>query len=240
MFAAVEKQSLSDSVYRQLKRKIVNRELAAGEELPGERSLSEMFGVNRNSVREAIKRLQQAGLVEVRHGGNHMVLDYRQEAGLELLPSLVIDERGQLDAEVVRGIMSLRGALAPEVAAAAAEHGGRKLAQQLEELLAQMREADLPTLQQLAMQFWSALVDAGGNIAFRLAFNSMNKTYRGAWEVLRGVLEPELRDLERLAAIAAAVRMANPDAARRNAREHVAIGSQAMDSLLSRLPKKKA
>lgn len=241
MFESVQKQSLSESVYRQLKHKIVAQELAAGAALPSERMLGEMLGVNRGAVREAIKRLQQAGLVGVRHGGNHVVLDYQQEAGLELLPSLIVDAQGTINPQVVRAIMSLRAVLAPEIAAVAAAQGGIKLAAALDVQLERMRAADLPTLptlQALALEYWGLLVDATGNIAFRLAFNSMNKSYRGAWDLLRGVLEPELRDLDGFAALVAAVRKRDAEAARASARTHVAIGSRAMDRVLAKLPKK--
>ncbi len=96
-------------------------ELAPESALPSERALSDALAVNRGAVREAIKRLQQAGLVAVRHGGNHVVRDFEAEGGLELLPSLLIDKHGRLDATVLRSIMAMRSALAPDIAAGAAE-----------------------------------------------------------------------------------------------------------------------
>src|SRR3546814_17698089 len=69
MFQVISKRSVSDEVFDQLCNRIVSRELKAGEDLPSERLLSEMPGVSRHAVREAIKRLQQARLVEVKHGG---------------------------------------------------------------------------------------------------------------------------------------------------------------------------
>lgn len=239
MFAAVQKQPLSESVYRQLKQKIVNHELAAGDELPSERVLGEMLGVNRGAVREAIKRLQQAGLVAVRHGGNHVVMDYQEEGGLELLPALLVDARGGVNAAVVRSIMSLRAALAPEVAAAAARQGGAKLANELDAVLLRMRaaEADLKTLQTLALDFWRLLVNAGGNIAFRLAFNSMNKTYTASWNLLTQVMAAEFRDLDNLQDLAHAVRKRDAVRAHKFARSHVDIGTRAIDAMFSKLPR---
>ncbi|MGB1580837.1 MAG: FadR/GntR family transcriptional regulator [Nevskiales bacterium] len=69
MFEAVAKQSLSEAVFDQLRSRIIRGDLSAGDELPSERILCDMLGVNRGAVREGIKRLQQAGLVQVRHGG---------------------------------------------------------------------------------------------------------------------------------------------------------------------------
>jgi len=230
----VSRQSLSESVYLQLQDKIVRGELAPESALPSERALSEALAVNRGAVREAIKRLQQAGLVAVRHGGNHTIRNFEEEAGLELLPSLLVDGRGRLDIEVLRSIMAMRSALAPEVAASAAEKGGEALAAKLETLLDRMRQAerDLAQLQSLVFDFWKTLVAGSGNIAFRLAFNSMTKTYVQAWDAIRTTLEPELRDIGNLRAIAAAVRARDVQAARTAARRHIEIGRAAMDKAL--------
>jgi DNA-binding FadR family transcriptional regulator len=230
----VSRQSLSESVFLQLQDKIVRGELAPESALPSERALSEALAVNRGAVREAIKRLQQAGLVAVRHGGNHTIRNYEDEAGLELLPSLLVDGRGRLDIEVLRAIMAMRSALAPEIAASAAEKGGQALAAKLDGLLAKMRqsERDLAQLQSLVFEFWKELVAGSGNIAFRLAFNSMTKTYVQAWDAIRTTLEPELRDAKNLRAIAAAIRARDAQAARAAARRHIEIGRAAMDKAL--------
>jgi DNA-binding FadR family transcriptional regulator len=234
MFQAVRKQSLSESVYRQLEDKIVRQELKAGSPLPAERALSERLGVNRGAVREAIKRLQQAGLVAVRHGGNHVVLDYLDEGGLELLPSLLVNKQGRVNGPVVRSIMAMRSALAPDVAAAAARKPNLALADELDAMVASMRaqSADRPALQELALTFWQRLVEHGGNIAFRLAFNSMTKAYRQAWEVLTPVLEKEFRDFENLSAIARAVRAGSAEGARAAGRAHVELGRAAVERVL--------
>lgn len=233
-FSAVRKESLSESVYRQLAGKILGGELPAGEPLPAERELSEALGVNRGAVREAIKRLQQAGLVAVRQGGNSVVLDYLAEGGLELLPNLLVHADGRLNGTVVRSIMAMRSSLAPDIAAAAAKKGGARLADELETLLVQMRAdaGNLRALQDHALAFWKKLVERGGNIAFRLAFNSMTKTYTQVWDVLATVLEAEFRDDANLGAIARAVRKGDADAARNAGRRHVEIGRMALERAL--------
>lgn len=233
-FSAVHKASLSESVYRQLADKILSGEISAGEALPAERELSEALQVNRGAVREAIKRLQQAGLVAVRQGGNSVVLDFQTEGGLELLPNLLVHKDGRLNATVVRSIMAMRSSLAPDIAAAAARKGGHRLADELDALLARMRAdaRDLRALQQHALDYWKKLVERGGNIAFRLAFNSMTKTYTQVWDVLSAVLEAEFRDVDNLAAIAVAVRAGDADGARAAGHRHVEIGRQALERAL--------
>lgn len=236
-FSAVRKQALSEAVYRQIEHKILHGELPAGTPLPAERTLSNALGVNRGAVREALKRLQQAGLVAVRQGGHSVVCDYRDAGGLELLPSLLVRANGQIDGAVVRSIMAMRSALAPEIAAAAATHGGAPLADALDAILAQMHAQadDRGALQHLALAFWKKLVESSGNIAFRLAFNSMIRTYTLVWETLAAVLEPEFRDLKNLRLIARAVRDGDAETARAAGCRHVDIGRRALERVLTTL-----
>jgi GntR family transcriptional repressor for pyruvate dehydrogenase complex len=229
----IERQSLSEALYRQLKHQILSGVFKPGDHLPSERALSEGTGVNRGAVREAVKRLQQAGLVSVRQGGNHEVLDFRLEAGLELLPSLLLDEHGQFHASVVRDVMAMRSALAPEIAAAAAVHGGLALHQSLLMVLTSMQacQGDVAALQKHALSFWQALVGACQNVAYQLAFNAMRKSYLKGWDQLTLVMADEFRDLDNLQELADAVRSGNADKARQAARRHVSLGHQAIDTL---------
>lgn len=58
----ISKESLSDQVYKHIKRMILSGELKGGERVP-EAALSELFGVSRTPLREALKRLSDYGLV---------------------------------------------------------------------------------------------------------------------------------------------------------------------------------
>lgn len=234
MFDTIPKQRLSDTVYEQLMDRIVDRSLQPGSELPAERILAEQLGVNRGAVREALKRLQQAGLIQIRQGGNSVVLDYEAEGGLELLPSLLTDAKGALNTGVARSIMAMRSSLAPDVAASAARQGGAALADELDDILRHMRASakDTAALQTLAYDFWALLVARGDNIAYRLAFNSMNKTYRAIWGLLTQVLKSEFRDFDNLQRLANAVREGDGEKAGECARRHVEIGRVALAQAL--------
>ncbi|MDX1496333.1 MAG: GntR family transcriptional regulator [Salinisphaeraceae bacterium] len=233
MFETVAKQSLSEAVFDQLRSRIISGDLSAGDELPSERILCEMLGVNRGAVREGIKRLQQAGLVQVRHGGPTLVLNFEQEAGLEMLPALMIDEEGNMRVEVARGIISLRENLAPSVARQAANRTQAATADRLDTLLNQMRETDdIEQLQDLVFGFWDALVQGSGNIAYKLAFNSLRKTYKKIWGLLTQTLAAEFRDIDNLSQLAKAIRHGKAEEAEAAAKAHVAIGSEAMNQVL--------
>ncbi|RIX68935.1 winged helix-turn-helix domain-containing protein, partial [Acidovorax cavernicola] len=52
----------------EIERLIVSGELRSGDPLPTEIELSESFGVNRSTVREAIRLIEQEGMLERREG----------------------------------------------------------------------------------------------------------------------------------------------------------------------------
>lgn len=234
MFNAIIKQSLADSVFDQVTGQILAGELAAGQALPSERKLCEQIGVNRGAVREAIKRLQQAGLVDVRHGGSTTVLDYLDSGGLELLPQLMFSPEGKMRLEVARSIVTMRQNMAPDIAQSCAQKRKPKQLQELKNLLQQMQETDdAKALQTLAFAYWRSLVAGSGNIAYRLAFNSMQKAYEKIWSLLADVLEPELRDLDNLGKLTQAIADQNASDAHHYASQYLLNGTQAMNTVLN-------
>ena len=90
---------------------------------PASARLADVLGVSRPAVREGLKRLSAAGLVEVRQGGVTTVRDFRRHAGLDLLPRLLF-RNGELDAGVFRSILEARLRNGPKVAELAAERHG--------------------------------------------------------------------------------------------------------------------
>lgn len=232
----VRRQALSDAVFEQLRSRILSGDLAAGAALPAERVLCEALGVNRSSVREALRRLEQARLVSVRHGGTSQVLDYRSSAGLDLLSSLLTDG-DDFDTRVVRGVMEMRSAIAADAARLAATRADASVAPRLRAIVAAMRRAggDLAGLQALAVEFWSAIIDASDNIAYRLAYNSLRETYDQCRALLAEALAGELRDVDRYAAIADGVAGGDTVATERMARELVRRGEESIASILQQL-----
>src|SRR5437763_10763025 len=67
-FRAPARRRLHEDVADQLRDAILDGRFPAGTKLPPERELAHEFGVNRTSIREAIKVLEGLGLVTVRQG----------------------------------------------------------------------------------------------------------------------------------------------------------------------------
>ena len=233
----VQRQSLSDAVFEQLRNQILRGERLPGSSLPAERALCEGLGVNRSAVREALRRLEQAGLVAVRQGDASRVLDYRENASLDLLGVLLIGPDGHFDARVVRGILEMRSALGPDAARLAALRGGPLYGERLAGEAAAMREAhgDLARLQAIATSFWGHLIDGADNVAYRLAFNALHATYDRVRVLLARPMEAELADATPYEALADAVRRGDSEAAESLARALLRRGERGVLEALERV-----
>ncbi|MPY98629.1 MAG: GntR family transcriptional regulator [Actinophytocola sp.] len=232
----VDRRSVTDEVFDQLLADMIDGELAAGEPLPSERRLAEVLGVSRPAVREAIQRMTHAGLVQVRQGGGTVVKDYRQHAGLDLLPRL-LSPSGQPDPKVVRSILEARLHVGPKIAMLAAERGGKRLANPLAAAVDALDAAagDAVTQQQHALTFWDHVVDGADSIAFRLMFNGLRAAYEPAIGALTTAMAAEVTRVDNYRLLAAAIVAGDVDATRTAALDLLSPATSAMLTVLDRL-----
>lgn len=234
MLKPIKRQSLSDAVFEQLRDQIFAGAFPAGQVLPAERQLSETLGVNRGALREALKRLEQAKLVTIQHGGSTRVLDYRETAGLDLLTQLLVSPSGGFNWVVARSVIELRSALAPDIARLAALRGTEEAATRLDAITQQMADKadDTRALQLLAMDFWSTLVDASENVAYRLAINTLREAYARIDDLLTAALADELTYLAGYRAITDALRHKDGARAAKKAKDITERGARALITLI--------
>ena len=203
----------SESVHERLRTMILTGELSAGDPLPSERVLSESHRVNRHAVREAIKRLQQAGLVQVSQGGATRVRDWRTTGGLDLLTDVTHSDG---PVPLLVAIAEMRATIGADAARLCALRGPTELVAELPALARALpMPADLrrfePRLRAYEA-FWSRIVEGSGNLAYRLAFNSLVSARGG------GSLDPQVFaaevDVARTAVTPLALAIAARDATR--------------------------
>jgi DNA-binding FadR family transcriptional regulator len=84
-FAKVPRPHAADHVFEQLARGILRGELAEGTALPPERILAEQFGVSRIIARQAVHRLAELGLLDVRQGGKTLVRAFAEVTDVRAL-----------------------------------------------------------------------------------------------------------------------------------------------------------
>ncbi|EAQ31595.1 MULTISPECIES: pyruvate dehydrogenase complex transcriptional repressor PdhR [Idiomarina] len=79
-FERIKVAKISDQIVSQIEAMIVDGRFEAGQKLPAERELAQQFSVSRQSLREAIQKLEAKGLLERRHGGGTFVTDSVNES----------------------------------------------------------------------------------------------------------------------------------------------------------------
>ena len=215
----VSRQLVPDQVFDQILSDVVNGELQAGENLPSERRLAEVLGVSRPAVREALQRMAQASLLQVRQGGATTIREFRRFAGLDLLPRLLV-RNDELDLGVARSILEARLAIGPHVAAMAAERCTPALIEALSEVIGSLASDDDPVgRQHQALTFWDHVVDFADSIVFRLMFNSLRAAYEPVVDALAGHMAAEVGQVDAYRKLVATITAHQPDAARLAAEE---------------------
>lgn len=68
VFRPIRSQRAFEEIATQIRAQLAEGKLRVGNRLPSERALSEQFGVSRNTLREALRSLEHAGLVRLQKG----------------------------------------------------------------------------------------------------------------------------------------------------------------------------
>lgn len=215
----VNRRSVPDAVFDQIVGGVLSGEMAPGESLPSERRLAEALGVSRPAVREALKHLSAAGLVDVRQGDTTTVRDFKRHAGLDLLPRIILRDN-ELDLSVVRSVLEARLHNGPKVAELAAHRADTPLADQLDQTVTSLAaESDPIAQQRLAIAFWDFVVDGAQSIVFRLMYNTLRAAYEPALDALATVMADEVGRAGAYRAVADAIRAGDPPRAAQAARD---------------------
>ncbi len=99
MFATVKTNRVYQEVVDQVQGAILNGELNPGEKLPPERELKQQFGVSRGALREALRVLEQKGLIDIQlgAGGGAIVREITAELVTDSLSLLLRNQQVPVD-----------------------------------------------------------------------------------------------------------------------------------------------
>jgi DNA-binding FadR family transcriptional regulator len=173
-------QLVSEQVFATLLEAVLSGRYAAGEKLPRQRELAADLDVTLGSLREALKRLEQMGLVEVRHGDATRVRDWRQAGGLDVLAH-VLFRGGTLDARVLDDMLEARTLLLRELGGLAAARRSDAEAARITELAIAFGTLpdDPVAAAHVDFAFFTAVTQAAGNLVFVLILNAIRELYLG-------------------------------------------------------------
>jgi DNA-binding FadR family transcriptional regulator len=235
----VVRRSVPEEVFEQIAADVLTGEMQPGEALPSERRLAEVLGVSRPTVREALKRLSAASLVEVRQGGVTTVRDFRRHAGLDLLPRLLF-RNGDLDTSVFRSMLETRLRIGPKVAELAAERRVPELGELLEDSLRVLDATKDPIdWHRNTLTFWDHVVDAAGSIVFRLMYNPFRVAYESALTAIGTSMTAEAKHPDAYRRLAVAMCGPDPAGAKKAAHEVLELANITMMAALDRRGKRR-
>lgn len=169
---ATRRTGLVDQVIEQMRGAIASGDWAVDQRIPPEPELVAALGVGRNTVREAVRALAHAGLLEVRQGDGTFVRARSELSGAVR----------RLCGSELREVLQVRRALEVEGARLAAVHRTEDDLRELTEVLAE-RESSV------ASQGWPAAADADTRfhrLVVRCSHNALlTELYESMSEVVR-------------------------------------------------------
>jgi DNA-binding FadR family transcriptional regulator len=190
--------------------KIFRGEFPCGSRLPAERQLAAQLGVDRTTLRMALKQLQRMNLLVARHGSGIEVNDYRAQGGLDVLAAMFSLDDVPLDGSlVVEALEFWQEGFSVTAAKAIARMSlddMRGIESLLDRSIAAIGSIDAFLEAQLAIQ--DELARLSGSVMFRMLSNSTRSVRRRIMRLLPESMDMEasLTEMKRLLRLAVATR----------------------------------
>lgn len=137
IFSPIQTERISQKIEEQIKEAIIKRHYRAGDKLPPERELAELFHTSRTSIREALRSLEKSGFIMIKkgvHGGGFVIKGDSRPAVNSIRDML---RHAQVSLEEV---FRMRTIIEPTVAAEAAEKATPADIARLEDIVGQLRD----------------------------------------------------------------------------------------------------
>ncbi|MGW1876813.1 FadR/GntR family transcriptional regulator [Streptomyces sp. NPDC001975] len=226
---SIPRRTVVDLLEARLRDDILSGTHEPGSLLPPERELAAGYGVTRTTLKHALTRLEQAGLLSTRHGIGTRILDYLRVGGADLLPMLAAQ-----DPTWLREVFEVRRQIGTLIAGRAADRRTERQARRLEHLLRQVADGpDADAVQLADVEVHRELARATGNRVYLLLTNTLFNAYLPVRAALRAPFEDAARATDRLAPVVRAVVDRDGEEARRAAETYLAGTEKIMLGSLS-------
>lgn len=162
---------LHEEIVTIIQKQIMNGTISPGSKLPSEREMADTFGVNRATVREALRKLEHLDLLEIRHGNGLYVKDYLESGNLDLIKAAFNLDEGK---EIILNILETRRYVVPQMAYIAAQ---RRTPAELEGLRKTIQSEDLSMLER-DIKVHQLIARATHNLLCTIFLNFFNQIFR--------------------------------------------------------------
>jgi GntR family transcriptional repressor for pyruvate dehydrogenase complex len=209
---------LSQHLTRQILNLIGSRGLQPGDRLPSMKELAELFSVATPTMREALRRLQATGVVDIRHGSGIYVR--KPDQGY----FITNPHRGELNAESVLQLLDARVAIEPYLAGRAAERASVADIASLQALLAEaehLLSGQDARLHPTNMRFHCQIARSSGNMILAEFLESMVELYAREQLGILEIFNARTRDYKDHVSIFEAIREHDAPLATRRMKRHL-------------------
>lgn len=218
MSTSIRQKRTYEEITTRLQTMVQNNDLKPGDRLPPERQLAIMFGVSRNSVREAIKSLEQHGILVSKPGAGTYIAENSTANLAKAMGDAFARERHRLD-----DIFELRILLEPQIAHLAAQRITERELEELQDLITayakNMRDG-LPVYFH-DQAFHDAIAAATGNQSITLLMEKMHELLRESRDEALQSTVRSAKSLEDHQKILAALSVHDPERTRKAMTEHL-------------------
>jgi GntR family transcriptional repressor for pyruvate dehydrogenase complex len=161
LYKAIQSSRLYEQIVQQIEESIRKGELSEGSQLPAERDLATQFGVSRTAVREAIKALQEKGLVDAFPGRGTFVTNGTSNSMRRSLDRIIKSD----EPDGWGYLVEVREILEPEIAALAAQRAEDQDIATMQEAVNVMDQTgqDAEAFIEADLDFHLALAEAAAN-----------------------------------------------------------------------------
>jgi GntR family transcriptional repressor for pyruvate dehydrogenase complex len=206
--------------------------ISPGSKLPPEREMAENFGVNRATVREALRKLENLDLIEIRHGDGVYAKNYLESGNFDLIKAaLNMDEGG----EVIFNILEARGYIVPQMAYMAAQ---RRTTADLNELKEIVLNEDITMLER-DIKVHQIIAKSTHNLLCTIVLNFFNQIFRDYGYLYFDDKRNVERSREFHKEIYNAIKNKKPEDARRIMRDVLVYAEEAIKAKLEKEAKKR-
>lgn len=206
-FQPPDRQRVDEQIATSIADSILDGVFPPGSTLPPERELAEQLGVNRTSLRQGLARLQQMGLIEVRHGSGSVVCDPEGLTHPAVVEALV----RKLGPDFLVELLEIRAGLGPLIGRLAAQRSTPEDVETLRAALTTVQEAASASARQAAdLGYFRVLIRSTRNRALGLLYRWVEQAFGGREHELTGAYEDADAVLADLRAITEAVAGRDP------------------------------
>lgn len=176
MFRQAKQSRVFEDVIEQIQESILDGKLKPGQKLPAERELKELFKISRGTLREALRVLEQKGLLQIKTGvnGGAIIKTVTTHKVIESLDLLIRYQKVSL-----KDLAEFREEIEGVVAGLAAERADHKSIKTLQQLLAEAQK-----YLERGVTCWDEFLQVDMKIHMMLAYITGNPVYQSVLETV--------------------------------------------------------